>query len=114
MTTETKENPHPIDSEQKKYLVDLLKHQMTLCTAMMVLTMAIFGNFLNQPLIGQAKIWIGISLGSILLSLLMAFMSLVELVNGIDNYKSWNRLMYIGFLIFVLGTAILGIVILLA
>lgn len=112
MTSEPEENSDPIDSEQKKYLVDLFKHQTTLCTATIILTMAVVGNFLPQPMPAAMKKWIGLSLGTLLLSLLISFVSLIELVNGIENYKSWKRWMYSSFMSFVFGIVILAFIIL--
>tara|TARA_R110002049_G_scaffold191769_3_gene360716 strand:+ start:1048 stop:1392 length:345 start_codon:yes stop_codon:yes gene_type:complete len=112
MTTDSEKYSHPIDSEQKKNLIDLFKHQMTLCTASIIFTMAIVGNFLPQPLSDAMKIFIGLSLLFFLFSLVLAFSSLVDLITVIENYRKWNFWMYMSFCCFVLGILVIGLIIL--
>lgn len=114
MATELKENHTPIDSEQKKYLIDLFKHQTTLCTATILLTMAVAGNFIPQPMTFPVKTYLGLSIILFLGSLFLSFTSLVELVTGIENHRQWKLWMYLSFISFISGIVILGLIILLA
>jgi len=106
MTTEPKEKTSSRDLEHDKVLIDFFKHQTTLCTATIVLIMAIVGTIFPQPMSSFVKTFVGFSAIFFLCSLGAAFMALVDLnvcfKNGAGS-KEWKLQMVFTFISFMIG-----------
>lgn len=95
-----------ISDDHKKSLIDFFKHQTTLCTATIVLMMAITSGLFPQPVPQIVKVFLGISAISFLGSLGSSFMALADLNIYFDNdqgSKEWKFLMIFSTITFMIG-----------
>ncbi|EDL56122.1 hypothetical protein [Gimesia maris] len=95
-----------LSNDHKKSLIDFFKHQTTLCTATIVLMMAITSGLLPQPVPQIVKVLLGVSAISFLGSLGSSFMALADINIYFDDdqvSKEWKFLMIFSAITFMIG-----------
>jgi hypothetical protein len=96
----------PKDHEHEKLLFDFFKHQTTLCTATIVVFLAIAGNIFPQPMSNLLKALIGTGSIAILCSLGTAFLAIVEInmsYKDAEESKHWKGNIVFSAIAFLIG-----------
>lgn len=106
MPKDTETNLPPKDHEHEKLLIDFFKHQTTLCTATIVVFLAIAGNIFPQPMSNLLKTFIGTGSVAILCSMGAAFLALLDInmcYKDAEESKYWIANMVFSAIAFLIG-----------
>ncbi|QDT79856.1 hypothetical protein Mal35_33250 [Gimesia maris] len=106
MPKDTENDLPPKDHEHEKLLIDFFKHQTTLCTATIVVFLAIAGNLFPQPMSNLLKALIGTGSVAILCAMGAAFLALVDInmcYKDAEESKHWKGNMVFSAIAFLIG-----------